>query len=62
VIRSRGRCGVSVDAVVFDPDPLPGGKMVIQAKRYTNTMGVSAVRDLFGTSNFRVSHLRTGLS
>ena len=38
-----------VDAVVFDPDPLHGGKTVIQAKRYTNTVGVSAVRDLYGT-------------
>ena len=38
-----------VDAVVFDPDPIRGGKIVIQAKRYTNTVGVSAVRDLFGT-------------
>jgi restriction system protein len=38
-----------IDAVVFDPDPLHGGKIVIQAKRYTNTVGVSAVRDLYGT-------------
>ncbi len=38
-----------VDAVVFDPDPLRGGKIIIQAKRYTNTVGVSAVRDLYGT-------------
>ena len=38
-----------VDAIVFDPDPLRGGKIVIQAKRYTNTVGVSAVRDLYGT-------------
>jgi restriction system protein len=38
-----------VDAVVFDPDPIRGGKIVIQAKRYTNTVGVSAVRDLYGT-------------
>lgn len=38
-----------VDAVIFDPDPLHGGKIVIQAKRYTNTVGVSAVRDLYGT-------------
>ena len=38
-----------VDAVVFDPDPIRGGKIVIQAKRYTNTVSVSAVRDLFGT-------------
>jgi len=38
-----------VDAVAFDPDPIRGGKIVIQAKRYTNTIGVSAVRDLYGT-------------
>ncbi len=38
-----------VDAVVFNPDPLRGGKTVIQAKRYVNTVGVSAVRDLYGT-------------
>ncbi len=39
--RDRG-----VDAVVFDPDPIKGGKFIIQAKRYTNTVDVSAVRDL----------------
>lgn len=38
-----------VDAVCFDPDPIRGGKIVIQAKRYTNVVGVSAVRDLYGT-------------
>lgn len=38
-----------VDAIVFDPDPLRGGKTVIQAKRYTNTVTVAAVRDLYGT-------------
>lgn len=38
-----------VDAIAFDPDPIRGGKIVIQAKRYSNTVGVSAVRDLFGT-------------
>ena len=38
-----------VDAIVFDSDPIRGGKVVIQAKRYTNTVGVSAVRDLYGT-------------
>ena len=36
-----------VDAVAFDPDPIRGGKIVIQAKRYTNVVGVSAVRDLY---------------
>lgn len=38
-----------VDAIVFDSDPLRGGKIVIQAKRYTKTVGVAAVRDLYGT-------------
>ena len=39
--RDRG-----VDAVAFNPDPIHGGKYIIQAKRYTNTVDVSAVRDL----------------
>jgi len=38
-----------VDAIIFDPDPLRGGKYVVQAKRYTNTVDVAAVRDLYGT-------------
>jgi restriction system protein len=38
-----------VDAVAFDPDPIRGGKIVIQAKRYTGTVSVAAVRDLYGT-------------
>ncbi|MDZ7937867.1 MAG: restriction endonuclease [Rhodoferax sp.] len=38
-----------VDAIAFDPDPIRGGKIVIQAKRYANTVGVGAVRDLYGT-------------
>lgn len=38
-----------VDAIIFDPDPLRGGKIVIQAKRYTNTVPVAAIRDLYGT-------------
>jgi restriction system protein len=38
-----------VDCVAFDPRPIFGGKVVIQAKRYKGTVGVSAVRDLFGT-------------
>lgn len=37
-----------IDAVAFDPDPIRGGKFVIQAKRYTHTVSVSAVRDLYG--------------
>ena len=35
--------------MAFDPRPIFGGKVVIQAKRYKNTVGVSAVRDLYGT-------------
>lgn len=42
--RDRG-----VDAILFDPNPLRGGKYVLQAKRYTQTVDVSAVRDLYGT-------------
>lgn len=38
-----------VDAIAFDPDPIRGGKFVIQAKRYTKVVPVSAVRDLHGT-------------
>ncbi len=38
-----------VDAIVMDPDPIRGGKYVVQAKRYTKTVDVSAVRDLYGT-------------
>jgi restriction system protein len=38
-----------VDCVAYDPRPIFGGKVIIQAKRYKNTVGVSAVRDLFGT-------------
>ena len=47
VTRSSSDGGV--DAIAFDPDPISGGKIVIQAKRYTRTVGVSAVRDLYGT-------------
>jgi restriction system protein len=42
--RDRG-----VDAIMFDPDPIRGGKYVLQAKRYTRTVDVAAVRDLYGT-------------
>ena len=36
-----------VDCVAYDPRPIFGGKVVIQAKRYKHTVGVSAV----GTSS-----------
>lgn len=38
-----------VDCVAYDSRPVLGGKVVIQAKRYRHTVGVSAVRDLYGT-------------
>src|SRR5437867_7533810 len=38
-----------VDCVAYDAIPIFGGRVVIQAKRYKHTVGVSAVRDLFGT-------------
>jgi len=45
-----------VDAVAFDTRPVLGGKVVIQAKRYKDAVGVSAVRDLYGTmANERAS-------
>ncbi|AVH99645.1 restriction endonuclease [Streptomyces sp. WAC00288] len=39
--------GVDVDAL--DPDPISGGSIVVQVKRYRNTVPPSAVRDLYGT-------------
>ncbi|MFB3882370.1 MAG: restriction endonuclease [Armatimonadota bacterium] len=47
-LTRTGRDG-GVDAVVYDPRPVLGGKVVVQAKRYRDTVGVSAVRDLYGT-------------
>ncbi len=47
--QTRASRDGGVDCVAYDPRPIMGGKVVIQAKRYKNTVGVSAVRDLFGT-------------
>ncbi len=46
---TRSSSDGGVDCIAFDPRPVFGGKVVIQAKRYKNTVGVSAVRDLYGT-------------
>ncbi|MDD2901558.1 MAG: restriction endonuclease [Syntrophales bacterium] len=46
---TRASRDAGVDAIAFDPDPIRGGKIVVQAKRYVNTVGVAAVRDLYGT-------------
>ncbi len=37
-----------VDVIAFDERPFLGGKIIIQAKRYKNTVGVESVRALFG--------------
>jgi restriction system protein len=47
--QTRSSKDGGVDAIAFDTRPILGGKIVIQAKRYKNTVGVSAVRDLYGT-------------
>lgn len=47
--QTRSSRDGGVDAVAFDARPVLGGKVVIQCKRYSNTVGVSAVRDLYGT-------------
>lgn len=47
--QTRASRDGGVDAVAFDLRPVLGGKVVIQAKRYKGTVGVGAVRDLYGT-------------
>lgn len=47
--QTRSSKDGGIDAVAFDLRPILGGKIVIQAKRYKNIVGVSAVRDLYGT-------------
>lgn len=47
--QTRSSRDGGVDVVAYDTRPVLGGRVVIQAKRYRNTVGVSAVRDLFGT-------------
>jgi len=49
--QTRSSRDGGVDVVAWDMRPVVGGKVVIQAKRYRHTVGVSAVRDLFGTMN-----------
>ncbi|WP_407564590.1 restriction endonuclease [Streptomyces sp. 184] len=46
--KRSGDGGVDVDAL--DPDPIRGGKIIVQVKRYRNTVPPTAVRDLFGTA------------
>jgi restriction system protein len=47
--QTRSTRDGGVDVVAFDARPILGGRVVIQAKRYRHTVGVAAVRDLYGT-------------
>ncbi|MGI5048414.1 restriction endonuclease, partial [Streptomyces sp. JAC25] len=57
LFRARGMHAVTtqrsndggVDVEAMDPDPISGGKIIVQVKRYRNTVPPSAVRDLYGT-------------
>ncbi|MGW1978268.1 restriction endonuclease [Streptomyces sp. NPDC001889] len=57
LFRARGMQAVTtqrsndggVDVEAFDPDPISGGRIIVQVKRYRNTVPPSAVRDLHGT-------------
>ena len=42
-----------IDVEAFNPEPIVGGKIVVQCKRYASTIGASVVRDLFGTMTDR---------
>lgn len=46
LITQASRDG-GVDAIAFDPDPIRGSKIVIQAKRYTNTVLILSEFRLF---------------
>ncbi|MDT0318980.1 restriction endonuclease [Streptomyces millisiae] len=42
-----------VDVAATDPTPIRGGSIVVQVKRYRNTVPPTAVRDLYGTVQHR---------
>ncbi|MEV5507856.1 restriction endonuclease [Streptomyces orinoci] len=48
VMTSRSNDG-GVDVEALDPDPISGGRIIVQVKRYRKTVPPTAVRDLFGT-------------
>jgi Restriction endonuclease/Bacterial PH domain len=37
-----------IDIEAFDPQPIRGGRIVVQCKKYSNVVGVPYVRDLYG--------------
>jgi restriction system protein len=45
--RATGDGGI--DCVAYDPHPIGGGKLIVQAKLYTRTVQPTHVRDLWGT-------------
>lgn len=47
-ITRKSREG-GIDGVIFDDDPIRGGKYIIQAKKYNDIVSPSAVRELSGT-------------
>ncbi len=49
-ITRKSREG-GIDGVIFDPDPIRGGKFLIQAKRYNDIVPPSAVRELNGAKD-----------
>ncbi|MFI9100604.1 restriction endonuclease [Streptomyces fildesensis] len=48
VMTQRSNDG-GVDVEALDPDPISGGTIIVQVKRYRHTVPPTAVRDLFGT-------------
>ncbi|MBH1935302.1 restriction endonuclease [Streptomyces sp. AV19] len=48
VMTTRSNDG-GVDVEALDPDPISGGRIIVQVKRYRRTVPPTAVRDLFGT-------------
>ncbi|RLU94842.1 restriction endonuclease [Streptomyces griseocarneus] len=48
VMTTRSNDG-GVDVEAMDPDPISGGRIIVQVKRYRKTVPPTAVRDLFGT-------------
>ncbi|GHF58192.1 hypothetical protein GCM10010218_44580 [Streptomyces mashuensis] len=57
LFRARGMRAVTtqrsndggVDVEALDPDPISGGRIIVQVKRYRRTVPPTAVRDLYGT-------------
>lgn len=47
-VTKRSRDG-GADVIAIDPDPIRGGKYIIQVKRYNKTVSPTAIRDLYGT-------------